>query len=104
VHIPIACTLRGEAAENRVEEWRRFLSASVTAAERTDSQSLRLRLGPSKDVVGVAVDLAQREKACCAFFEFAIELEADSSWLRVRVPPEAVTALSDFAALVPGTL
>ncbi len=104
MRIPIACTLREEAAEDRIEEWRRFLSASVTAVEKTGSQSLRLRLGPSKDVVGAAVDLAQREKACCPFFEFAIELEADSSWLRVRVPPEAASVLSDFAALVPGTL
>jgi hypothetical protein len=48
-----------------------------------------------------AVDLARREKACCAFFEFAIEVEEDASWLSVTVPPDAADALEDLASLLP---
>jgi len=55
----------------------------------------------STTVVAAAVDLAQREKACCDFFEFAIGIEADALWMSVRVPAEASMILDDFARLLP---
>jgi hypothetical protein len=102
VRIPIACTLTASAAHDRVDEWRVFFARSVTAVERTGEQAVRFRLGPS--AVGDAVELAQREKACCAFFEFAIQVEANACWLVVRVPAEASALLADFAGLVPPSL
>jgi hypothetical protein len=54
--------------------------------------------------VSDAVDLAQREKACCPFFEFAIHVDATTCWLVVRVPPEASAVLADLAGLVPRPL
>jgi hypothetical protein len=51
--------------------------------------------------LAAAVDLAQREKACCDFFEFAIAIESDALWLSVRVPAEASLVLDDFARLLP---
>jgi len=51
--------------------------------------------------LAAAVDLAQREKACCDFFEFAIVIESDALWLSVRVPAEASRVLDDFARLLP---
>ncbi len=98
---PIACTLSPGEASDRVEEWRRFLGSSVEASERTSARQLRLRLNPSSDVLVDAVDLAQREKACCAFFEFSIQIERDAQWLVVGVPTEASSILSDFARLLP---
>jgi len=101
VRIPIACTLTADATDDRIEEWRRFLQTSPRA-ERTSEGELRVQLDDSARVLEAA-DLARREKACCAFFEFSIELEVEASWLRVRVPPEASSVLDDFASLLPAS-
>jgi hypothetical protein len=99
VRVPIACSLTAAAADDRIDEWRRFLAASVDAAERPSPQLLRMHL-TSTTVLAAAVDLAQREKACCDFFEFAIAVESDAVWLSVRVPAEASLVLDDFARLL----
>ena len=98
---PIACTLTADGARERSEEWRNFLAGSAGTLERISPQCIRIRLDPSAKAVESAADLAQREKACCAFFDFAIEIEADAFWLRVRVPPEASSTLEEFATLLP---
>jgi hypothetical protein len=98
--VPIACSLTAAAADDRIDEWRSFLAASIDATHRTDPQLLRMRLA-STTVLAAAVDLAQREKACCDFFEFSICIEADALWLSVRVPAEASLVLDDFARLLP---
>jgi hypothetical protein len=103
VRIPLACTLSADAATGRVEEWRGFLASSVVQVERTSDRQLRLRLVDSPTALTTAVDLAQREKACCALFEFSLELEATSRWLVVRVPSEASDLLTQFATLIPAS-
>ncbi len=104
MRIPIACTLTSESAGARVEEWRRFLAQWTGAAERTGALALRVQLDASPKALEAAVDLARREKACCAFFAFSIEVEADASWLSVAVPPDAADALADFVSLLPRPL
>jgi hypothetical protein len=94
--VPIACSLTAAAADDRIDEWRRFLAASVDATERISPQQLRMHLTSTTDLAE-AVDLAQREKDCCDFFEFSIAIEADALWLSVRVRP-GVTVLDDFAS------
>jgi len=98
VRIPIACTLTSEAATDRVNEWQRFLADSTGAVERVNEQLFRIRLNPSAKVLVEAVDLAQREKVCCPFFEFSIEIEEESSWLTIEVPRDATKVLADFAS------
>jgi hypothetical protein len=100
VRVPIACSLPAAAADDRIDEWRRFLAASVDAAERTSPQQLRMHL-TSTTVLAAAVDLAQREKSCCDFFEFEIAIESHALWLSVQVPAEATPVLDDFARLLP---
>ena len=100
MRIPIACSLEVSEAETRIDEWRAFLAESVTSATR-DGGSLRLRLAPSDRALLDAADLAAREKTCCGFFAFTIEVDVDSRTLVVRVPDEAVPVLDDFAGLLP---
>lgn len=57
------------------------------------------QLGEWRDPLAAVVALAQREKACCPFFGFAIEIAADSLALQVTVPPDAVALLDSFAQL-----
>jgi hypothetical protein len=100
VRIPIACTLTSEAATVRISEWRRFLANSTDAVERANDQRLRIRLNASAKILVDAVDLARREKVCCPFFKFSIEIEEESSWLTIEVPPDATKVLADFESLL----
>ncbi len=101
MQVPIACTLTTDAAGGRIEEWRRFLAQHTAAVERTSDRRLRVRLTDTDRALQGAVDLARREKACCAFFEFSISVGADASWLCVEVPSDAVAILTEFASLLP---
>jgi hypothetical protein len=104
MRIPIACTLGADDAENRVEEWRRFLESSVDAADPVGAQRLRLRLKPSSLILSAAADLALREKSCCTFFDFSIDVQLDGNWLVIGVPSDAAAVLADFSHLLPGGL
>jgi hypothetical protein len=101
MRIPIACTLTSESAAARLEEWRYFLAHSTGAVEKAGDLQLRVQLDDSPRTLEAAVDLARREKACCGFFEFAIEVEADASWLAIKVPPDAADTLEGFVSLLP---
>ena len=53
-------------------------------------------VGEPADLVPVIV-LSQREKACCPFFGFSFQVEADAVVLCVSVPGDATSILDDFA-------
>jgi len=59
---------------------------------RSDT-TVRMRLIGGDAVILSAVDLARREKDCCAFFEFRLELLPDAIWLEVGAPLEAASLL-----------
>ncbi|MEA2686756.1 MAG: hypothetical protein QOE93_1951 [Actinomycetota bacterium] len=107
IAVPIACTLEPDAVEDRVTEWHALLAARVDRVDRVERvegdgpAAGRLRLRPGDDTLLAAVDLAQREKACCGFFRFSVELEADARWLRVEVPADAAAVLDDFLGAHP---
>jgi hypothetical protein len=101
MEIPIVCTLTPGLAAARLEEWRYFLAHSTGAVEKAGDLELRVKLDGSPSTLEAAAGLARREKACCGFFEFAIEVEADSFWLSVRVPPDAADTLEGFMSLLP---
>ena len=93
--IPIACTLSAADKTTRGDEWRQFLLTHVVEIVRSDT-SARMRLIGGDDVILSTVDLARREKECCAFFDFRLELLPDEVWLEVGVPDEAVAILDDL--------
>jgi len=70
--VPIACTLTAAQVDDRVGEWRELL-ARGTDERRLEGTVARFRLRPGDDILVTAVDLAQREKACCGFFSFSLE-------------------------------
>jgi hypothetical protein len=99
VQVPIACTLNTDAATDRIEEWRSALRTSVTAATRTAPGRVELRLAQGPSAAGLLVELARREKACCGFFTFAVQIDAEGATMVVEVPDEAFAALDAFAAM-----
>jgi hypothetical protein len=100
MQIPVACTLSAGEAQDRSTEWRHFFETSVETAEMVPGGHLRLQL-KSSEVLPAAVDLAQREILCCAFFDFSILIEPERCWLVMGVPPDATSILRDFAGLLP---
>jgi hypothetical protein len=99
VHVPIACTLNAEVATDRIEEWRAAMRTSVTAATRTAPGRVELRLADGPIAAGRLVHLARSEKACCGFFTFTVQIEAEGATMVVEVPEDAIAVLEDFAAL-----
>ena len=96
--LPIACSLGAEASADRIREWQTFLRGSVVSAD-LQGTILRLRLVVSDGVLVAAADLASREKACCPFLDFAIEIEQDARTLRIEAPAAASQVLEDLAGL-----
>ena len=101
MEVPIACSLSETEARSQVDEWRDLIATSVAAVDRVSSTDLRLRLGPGVEGAGAVLRLAQREKACCPFFDFALLIEADALVLRVTVPADAAPILDDFSRGLP---
>ncbi len=95
---PIACTLSPGDAVLRVDEWKSFLERSVAETDRT-SRLVRMRLRDEGDSVLAATDLAQREKACCAFLDFRIAILAEAVWLEVAIPVDAGVTLDELSFL-----
>jgi hypothetical protein len=104
VQIPIACSLTADETHGRVEEWRTFLGSHVDSVV-VGSGTVRLRLAQSDRALGFAADLAEREKECCAFFAFSLDLDDSRRWwLHIGVPPDAITILDDLMGLLPPRL
>ena len=100
VSIPIACSLGETAARAQLDEWRAAFAAAIAATDRVAPAELALRLRDDLSGVTGLVRLAQRERACCPFFEFALQIEPDAVTLKVRVPADAVPVLDQFAQLM----
>ena len=97
--VPIACSLTEAAARAQLEEWRALLASAVAATERVSPSELSFRLKEDLGQLEAVVRLAQREKACCAFFDFSILVDAGAVALRVSVPADAAAILDNFARL-----
>jgi hypothetical protein len=97
--VPIACTLTANELPGRVDEWRALVRDWVVETRR-EPGSARLRLDPSEQALVAAVALAQREKECCAFFEFSLSIESEARWLCVTVPDDADATLDAFAQML----
>jgi DNA-binding transcriptional MerR regulator len=83
---PIACTLSADDAADRSTEWADLLS-HVTERKPT-AAGIALRLPSDPDIVARAAELAVQEAACCAFFFFAVNVDASGVWLEVGAPPD----------------
>ncbi len=97
---PIACTLTASEADRQLGEWQEVLGRTVTGVARTGPGELRFALGSRLDDLATVVELAQREKACCQFFEFSLEIGSDELCLVVRAPDEAAPILDGLAAMI----
>ena len=85
---PIACTLSNDELADRSTEWTELL-AQVTEREPT-ANGIRLGLPNTPAMAATAADLIVREVQCCAFFTFALTVDASGLRLDVSAPPEGL--------------
>jgi hypothetical protein len=96
VDVPIACSLPLSSARTQLGEWRQLLATQAVSAARVSPTEISLRLRDDLDQIGAIIRLAQREKACCPFFDFAIRIEAETITLRISVPEDGAALLDHF--------
>ena len=96
--VPISCTLTAADASQRVGEWQVALSQWVDICEQ-DGSTATLALRSGTNALLAAVDLAEREKACCPFFSFSIAIKDGSARLHIGVPAEATSLLTGLLSL-----
>jgi hypothetical protein len=104
--LPVACTLTGTpgAFAERMAEYRRLFRQYLAERTRT-GQGIRFRFRAEPGVEEWVRDLARREKACCAFFDFTVSTDGPEICWDATVPDDeaAWKALDEFYRL-PGTL
>jgi DNA-binding transcriptional MerR regulator len=85
---PLACTLSGDGQTARFAEWADLLSHATGKTEAGGSADIMFPADP--DLAGQLAALAVREKECCSFFAFTLDLTAAGGIiLRVRAPQGA---------------
>jgi hypothetical protein len=102
VEVPIACNLSAERAGSQLGEWRQFLAELPGARLSPTHLVVRIATGPA--TVAPVIALAQREKACCPFFDFSLQVEADAVVLHVSVPEDATWILDALSGRQEPTL
>src|SRR5215471_9790586 len=88
---PIACTLSGEARQDR-RAWIAALVRDALRGSERDDLTLRLRFAP--EAVQRIRDMVRKEQACCSFLTFEMEERPQELWLIIRAP-EAARAAAD---------
>lgn len=104
--IPIVCDMTDapDTTEERLAEYRRLFGSDLIGRERTEG-GIRFRFAARPGLAAEIRDLAAREKACCAFFDFDIREHGDEiTWdASVVDDPTAHQILDEYYAL-PDTL
>ena len=103
---PVVCDMSAapDTLVERAAEYRRLFSQALTGRERSDA-GIRFRFRADPGVAQWVRDLAEREKACCAFFNFTVTVDDREVWWDASVIDDdlARQMLSEFYRL-PDTL
>jgi hypothetical protein len=91
-----ACIMPTTERPLRLAELDDLVASSAREVTREDD-AVRIHLLGAGDLRGRVRDLAARETACCSFFTFVVEGEADDVTLHISVPPERQGVLDALA-------
>ena len=103
--VPIVCdmTTATDTTEERLDLYRHVFRR-LTGRERTET-GIRFRLRAGDGLADVVRDLADREKACCAFFDFDIREAGDEIiWDATVVDDPIARQILDEYYVLPDTL
>jgi hypothetical protein len=103
---PVVCDMSAapDTPVQRAREYRRLFSRALTGRERSEA-GIRFRFRADPGVAEWVRDLAEREKACCAFFTFTVTDNDREVWWEASVIDDesARRVLAEFYRL-PETL
>jgi len=93
-----------DTAADRITEWRRLFTAALAGRERTE-EGIRFRFRADAGIEEWVRDLAARENACCAWYDYDVTVHDDEIWWDLCAPGDEVAQqiLKDFYDL-PDTL
>lgn len=96
---PIACTLDGRGARQRLDEFRHAFERGYISGERT-AEGVRWRFRAAPGLETDLRSLAEREHACCRFFRFDIHATGAEIWWDTEVDnAQAQPILEEFFTL-----
>jgi hypothetical protein len=102
---PIVCDMTSapDTGPERLAEYRRLFTRALVGRERT-AAGIRFRLRADDGIEDWVRDLAAREKACCAFFDFEITIDGDEvRWDATVVDDDIARAVLDEFYRLPDT-
>jgi hypothetical protein len=86
--IPLACTLSSDGQITRFAEWAVLLTRATSKTDTDGGADITFPADP--DLAGQLAALSVREKDCCSFFAFTLDMTAAGTiTLRVRAPQDA---------------
>jgi hypothetical protein len=103
---PIVCNMTDapDTATERIAEYGQLFTDSFVGKERTDT-GIRFRLRADDGVEDHVRDLAAREKACCAFYNFEITTrDGEVHWDWSVIDDDIARQLLDEAYQLPETV
>lgn len=93
VQVPVACTLDGGAAKERVGRWRAILDSHGSDKQLVDD-TLTLRFRRDGDAERELADLVAAERECCAFVGWQLDVDRDDLVLLITGAPDDLAALN----------
>ena len=99
--IPIVCDMSSavDTPAERLETYAALFAEALVGRERTED-GIRFRFADRPGVHARVLDLAVKEKACCPFFTFAVDVHGEEVWWDASVGADAARAvLEGFFAL-----
>jgi|SRR5215472_11536282 len=88
---PVACTLNQQELERRIERWQTLSRKAGQGVSRTD-RGLRLTFSAAPGVAAELDELAELERACCAFANWSVTSAGDRLVLDVSADDEIAIA------------
>jgi hypothetical protein len=99
---PVMCDMTGatDTLAERTDEYRRLFRQSLIGRSRTGT-GLRFRFRADPGLADWVRDLARREKQCCAFFDFTVQVSGGEVWWDASVADDeaARRVLAEFYRL-----
>ena len=78
--VPIVCDMTNapDTSDERVADYQRLFHSPAYLGRRRTPDGVRFCFRSEPGLAAEILDLAQREKACCAFFDFAVDDGGDT--------------------------
>jgi hypothetical protein len=103
---PIVCDMTSapDTGPERLMEYQRLFTQALVGRERT-AEGIRFRLRADDGIEAWVRDLAAREKACCAFFDFSVTSDEDEvHWDATVIDDDTARAILDEFYDLPDTV